>query len=293
MSIPSYRLINPQVNRSFVLKWEPFDLTTRWHYHPELELIYFIKGKTNGVIGDGYREFEEGDLVLLGANFPHVLQENKEFSVSNPNENPFGLILQFTEGFAGQHFFDLPEMEHIKKMFSRAHRGLYFKGALKAKVCEKLKNIPHIKDPAKLLLLLDILNDLAEGDENQYEYLTNQDYYFNYSNDEERMWRVHDFIYKHFTEKITVADVASVANMTETSFCRYFKARTLKNFTQFLNEIRVSYSCRMLKKKNNSVSMAATASGFNNIPYYCRTFKKIMKMSPYDYKKQSHQKEYA
>ena len=51
MSTPAYRLINPQANQSFVFKWEPFDLFTRWHYHPELELIYFIDGKTSGVEG--------------------------------------------------------------------------------------------------------------------------------------------------------------------------------------------------------------------------------------------------
>jgi mannose-6-phosphate isomerase-like protein (cupin superfamily) len=64
MISPSYRLINPATHNSFVIKWEPFDLTTRWHYHPEVELIFFIKGNTSAVIGDVFKEFKEGDLVL-------------------------------------------------------------------------------------------------------------------------------------------------------------------------------------------------------------------------------------
>lgn len=55
MAAPAYRLIAQQANRSFVFKREPFDLTTRWHYHPELELIYVMEGATTGIIGDGFQ----------------------------------------------------------------------------------------------------------------------------------------------------------------------------------------------------------------------------------------------
>lgn len=78
---PSYRLIQPQANRSFVFKLEPFGLHTRWHYHPEVELIYFMEGRTSAVIGESFQEFEEGDLVLLGANFPTFCRKVKSLFV--------------------------------------------------------------------------------------------------------------------------------------------------------------------------------------------------------------------
>jgi hypothetical protein len=123
---PSYRLINPQANRSFVFKWETFDLSTRWHCHPELELIYFIRGRTNAIIGNGFNEFEAGDLVLLGANFPHVLQENPTYRLQCPEEKPFGLIIQFKEDFLGVPFRDAPELHPLRNLFQRAKRGLIF-----------------------------------------------------------------------------------------------------------------------------------------------------------------------
>jgi AraC-like DNA-binding protein len=283
MIAPSYRLINPQANRSFVFKWEAFDLTTRWHYHPEIELIYFIEGKTNAVIGDGFQHFEEGDLVILGANFPHVLQENKAFAKVNPDCRPFGLILQFTEDFLGADFMKKPELQQVNTLLNKSKRGIHFKKEAIEKVKEPLLNMHQLNEPRKLLSMLDILETLAETD--AYDYMTNKNYGYDHTQDEDRMRNIHQYIYEHFTEKITVKDIAGVANMTETSFCRYFKTRTLKNFTRFVNEIRISYACRLLSNTNYTVTAVCFESGFNELSYFTRQFKKIMKLSPQQYQK--------
>ncbi len=283
MTVPSYRLINPQVNRSLVFKWEPFDLTTRWHYHPEIEIIYFIEGRTNGVIGDGFQQFDEGDLVILGSNFPHVLQENKVFVKENPGTRPFGLIIQFTEDFLGADFMQKPELQAIRSLLHKIKRGIHFKKAAVDKVKEALLSMHLMNDTRKLFILLDVLETLAHADE--FDYMTDQNYGYDYTQDEERMRSVHHYIYQHFTEKITVKEIASVANMTETSFCRYFKTRTLKNFTRFLNEIRISYACKLLSDTNNSVTAVCFESGYNELSYFTRQFKKIMNQSPQQYQR--------
>ena len=79
-------------------------------------------------------------------------------------------------------------------------------------------------------------------------------------------------------------EIASVSNMTVTSFCRYFKSRTLKTFTQFLNELRISYACKLLNKDNYSVMDSCFECGYNSLSYFNRQFKAIMKMSPMQYK---------
>jgi AraC-like DNA-binding protein len=283
MVAPSYRLINPQANRSFVFKWEEFNLTTRWHYHPEIELIYITEGKTNAVIGDGFQHFEEGDLVILGANFPHVLQENKAFAKDNPDCKPFGLVLQFTEDFLGADFMKKPEMQQVNTLLNKSKRGIHFKKEIVEKVKEPLLNMHQLSEPRKLISLLDILETLAESD--AYDYMTHKNYGYDHTQDEDRMRCIHQYIYAHFTEKITVKDIAGVANMTETSFCRYFKTRTLKNFTRFVNEIRISYACKLLSNTNYTVTAVCFESGFNEVSYFTRQFKKIMKLSPQQYQK--------
>lgn len=282
MSIPSYRLINPQANSSYVFKWEPFGLTTPWHYHPEYELIYFIEGKTTGVIGEGFREFNEGDLVLLGANFPHVLQEHTQFARNNPDCKPFGLIIQFKEDFLGQHFFDISEFKAVKQLLKESMRGILFAPQAVSKVKETLAKMHQMNDTQRLIRLLDVLAVLSE--QKAFSYLTPESYNYEDTPDETRMMDINKYVFDHFKEPISIQDVAKVANMTETSFCRYFKSRTLKPFVRFLNEVRISYACKLLNNDNYSITDACFESGYNSLSYFNRQFRSIMGMSPLQYK---------
>ena len=142
-------------------------------------------------------------------------------------------------------------------------------------------------DAKKLITLLDVLASLSSAQE--YEYLTPKDYNYDASFDEERMLRINEYVFNHFKDPITINDMASISNMTETSFCRYFKSRTLKSFVHFLNEVRVSYACKLLNNDNYNISDACFESGFNSLSYFNRKFKAIMKMSPMQYKQWKHE----
>lgn len=282
MSIPSYKLINSQANRCFVFKWEHFDLTTPWHFHPEIELIYFITGKTTGVIGEGFQEFNEGDLVMLGAGFPHVLQVHSPYAREYPQINPFGLIMQFTEEFLGKDFFNIQELLPVKHLLEKAKRGIIFGSAVVEKISGKLTSMHQLNDTRKLVGMLDILVTLSNT--NDFRYLTPENYSYDHTNDEERIQKINQYIYQHFKDPISISDIAMVSNMTETSFCRYFKAKTQKKFVRFLNEVRISYASKLLNNDSYSITDACYESGFNSLSYFIRQFRTIMKMSPMEYK---------
>ena len=136
-----------------------------------------------------------------------------------------------------------------------------------------------LNDTRKLLSALDVLyTERTKAMIPIQESLTN-------SFDEERMLNINKYVYEHFKEPISISEIAQVANMTETSFCRYFRNRTLKTFVHFLNEVRVSYACKLLNNDNYSITDACFESGFNSLSYFNRQFKSIMKMSPMQYRK--------
>ena len=215
-------------------------------------------------------------IVQFGDNYPlHELPADKLSFLLHTADK---LNIQFTEGFLGSDFLQKPELYNINQLIKKARRGLSFDARAINSVSSILLEMPGLNETRKLLALLDVLSTLSEAE--GYQYLTPKDYAFDHTQDEDRMHSVNRYVYEHFSERISIRDIAMIANMTESSFCRYFKTRTLKSFTKFLNEVRISYACKLLNNDSYSVTDACFESGFTNLSYFNRQFKSIMKMTP-------------
>ncbi|NAS10628.1 helix-turn-helix domain-containing protein [Poritiphilus flavus] len=280
-SKPALRHINHQKHCSFVIKEGPFDLHTSWHYHSELEIMFFKKGRVAAMMGNRFTEFNEGEMVLLGQDFPHVIFEHSDKS-SHLNNQPEGVVIQFRDDFAGKDFFRIPEMARILALFSRAENGIHFDQKTTAKVRRFIDGISKRNSTRQFLDLLEILIVLSE--EKSPTLLATKTKYNRSELDEYRMQLVKEYIYKNFRNKIKLSEVAELVSMTETSFCRYYKRLTLKSMTQTLNEIRISYACELLQKQHTNVTEACYQSGFTSPTFFSRVFKKIVGMPPSAYK---------
>jgi AraC-like DNA-binding protein len=75
--------------------------------------------------------------------------------------------------------------------------------------------------------------------------------------------------------------------MSPSGFCRYFKSRTKKNFSHFVNEIRIGHACKQLMKNNFSIGYVCSESGYNNMANFNKQFKKIVKQTPYQFKQKN------
>ena len=103
---PHLLKIIPPFENSFVIKGDEIAWNNPWHYHPEIELLYCIKGKGTNFIGNTIRTIEEGELLLLGKNLPHTRQRDKEYYQVNSAEKPESIVIQFRDDFLGENFFD-------------------------------------------------------------------------------------------------------------------------------------------------------------------------------------------
>ena len=79
------------------------------------------------------------------------------------------------------------------------------------------------------------------------------------------------------------------ANMSPTSFCRYFKKHFRKTFTNFLNEVRVGHACKLLQQTDRTVAEIAFASGYNQLTHFNRQFKRIVGYCPRAYRSELNQ----
>ena len=98
--------------------------------------------------------------------------------------------------------------------------------------------------------------------------------------DGSRMDRVMQYVLAHRFQKITLGEVAAEANLTKEAFCRFFKLRTRKTFTDYLLHLRINEAQQLLQETELGISEIAYRVGFENLSYFNRSFKRIAGNTP-------------
>ncbi len=260
------------------------NINNRWHYHPEVELILFHKGGGTQFVGDHIKRFGPGDIVLVGANLPHYWRYDDIYFEDTRQETPYSTVIHFTETFWGDRFITLPENKPLKAVLEKAKRGFMLSSQANPLVVEGIQKLHTAEGPYRIIYLMECLLAIASSGEAQL--LSSLGFQSNFSSAEsERINAIYEYTLKHFQQKIPLEEIASVAGLVPNSFCRYFKSRAGKSFSQFLTEIRVGYACKLLLDERMSVKQLCYESGFNNFTCFHKNFKSITGKSPLDYQK--------
>lgn len=283
---PRFHKVPITIENSFSIRHDMApNFGTLWHYHPELELHYTIQGEGVKFIGDNISNFSGGDMILLGENLPHTWHCREEYFHRNPELKTEALVLHFNPNCLGRDFLNLPEAYLMPKLFEKAKKGLAVHGESKAKIGSLLKEALEAKNLDRLIYLISILKILTETDE--LETIAPAYAFHHQSNSREmaRLEKIFTYVLSNYKKEIGLKDVASLANMEVTSFCRYFKGMTNKTFSEFLIEIRISHVCRALIEDRLPTEVICFDCGFNNISNFYRQFKKVTHLTPFEYKK--------
>jgi len=249
-----------------------------WHFHPELEIVYVGDGSGKRHIGNHISYYNEGNLIFLGPNLPHLGFTDRLSGQHNE------IVVQMKEDFLGSNFLEVPEMKAIQQLFERSRLGLSFHGTTKKEVGERLERMTLLEGFDRLLAFLRVLEILANSTE--YKILNANGYALDVEvQDHERINTIYQFVRKHFQREIPLSEIADEVNMTIPAFCRYFKKLTHKTFTHFVNEFRVVHACKLLSEQQLPISEVCFESGFNNLSHFNKSFRKITEKSPTEYRK--------
>lgn len=253
-----------------------------WHYHPDYELILIIQGTGKRFVGDSVENFTHGDLVLLGPNLPHVWQNDEDYHLADSNLTAEVIVIQFKHDVFGETFFSLPEFKEIGKILDFSSRGLKITGRTKTKVIREMWAIINSNGVDRIIGLLNILNLIT--DLNDLTPICSSVFKrIKYEQNSEKLNKVLEHIVSNFQKPILLDEVADLANMSKTAFCRFFKLKTTKTFNQYLTDLRIGYACELLMDADLSVSQISTLCGFNNQSFFNRQFKALKGTTPSEY----------
>jgi len=274
-----------------VVESENYHSYNEWHYHQEIELIYIESGEGTRFIGDKIEPIISGDLLLVGANIPHMLRfDTHKFENTIMEEGKIKLsrqllTLHFDTEIFGRRFMTLPENEAIADLLKNAARGILFSGQSRISIIALLKTLYNAPKNERILLLMQLLNLLSVSTERRYVTSAKYNLSFN-EQDETRLTKVYLYTLNNFKRSIKLKDVAAIVYMVPNAFCRYFKSRTKKSYFTFLLEVRVSHACKLLAQHDYSMIIVSFESGFTNISNFNRHFKLITGKTPLEYRKQ-------
>jgi AraC-like DNA-binding protein/quercetin dioxygenase-like cupin family protein len=248
------------------------------HCHPNYEMNLVIKGSGTRRVGNSIEGFEEGDLILLGPGVPHTWENTgrKQCSYSS-------LVFQWQKGFLGNAWQLTPELKNIHKLLELSSKGLKFDKRVSKEIKRRHLDLLTLAPFEKLVLLLELLNNLAKDQD--YQILCQQDSLYNTSISNTRINKIYQFIEEKYAEKITLAEISSLVNMSECAFSRFFSQVTKRPFFSFLNEYRAKVACKLLAETDMGANEIGYACGYESLQFFYRQFRKYAECTPQAYRR--------
>jgi len=161
-----------------------------------------------------------------------------------------------------------------------------FSGLVREQATQKMRAMIGADEAETTAHMISLLNLLSKTD--SYELLSIQEKLSaSIQKDTERMHRIYHYLLDNFKKEISLEEMAALANLSPSAFCRYFRKHTRKTLSGFVNDLRISYACRLLQQKEMSVLQICFECGFNHISYFNRQFKQQMGVSPLVYQRRS------
>src|SRR5215831_11722860 len=154
-------------------------------------------------------------------------------------------------------------------------RGVRFTGEIR-KAWEKTPLIP----PDKYNATVRLLTFFAE----QLSALANQIVLERQNAEPPFVLRARQYIEKHKTEELPLADVAKAAGASVFHFCKVFYKSTGLKFTDYVARVRLEDARNRLLNPNLRISEIAYDVGFQSLTQFNRTFKRVFGQSPTEFR---------
>ncbi len=231
------------------------------HWHENIEILYFVEGE--GILHLGSEEIhtQKGDIAVVNSNTLHGFDSATDVCkyycliIDKSLYEAFGIQ-------AGRMFFN--------EVIRDNGAVLLYKKIIKEWQEEKEHFLSAIK-----LYSLDLLLYLSR---NHIEEKTSKSSF----NDKriETVKSAISYIRTHFNKEITIDDICGHIGLSKYYFCRVFKEITHRTPVEYINFVRCHNARNLILSGKYNVSESAELSGFKNLSYFTRTYKKIFGSLP-------------
>lgn len=246
------------------------------HKHREFELNFVQHASgVRRIVGDSIEEIGEYDLVLVaGENLEHTWEQGRCKS-SDIRE----ITIQFSPDLFDDNLLSKNQFLSIRKMLSDARHGIAFPLDAILKIYRTIDTLAEQQDGfVQFLNFLMIMYELSQC---SYRVLSSDAFAKADARAESsRITQIKEYIDAHITEELTLTELSSMAGMSPSAFCRFFKLHTNRTLTNYISAARLGYAARELIDTSHNISEICYNCGFNNLSNFNRIFKSLRGVTP-------------
>lgn len=100
-----------------------------------------------------------------------------------------------------------------------------------------------------------------------------------------RIGKVISYLEAHYAEHVDLEALQQIADLSSSALLKNFKDATGVSPIEYLLRVRISRAIELMRNRYNSITDAAFAAGFSDSNYFARQFRRVMNMTPTEYRK--------
>lgn len=261
----------------------PLDFTSvPTHWHNEYEIIYIKKGEGLISIDLEYHHVKNGDIILIVPGQLHSIEQYADETMEYENII-FGadILMNRYNDFCYDRYF-----RNLQK------KAVPFPAVFSPSSCSYYKKIAECIDSAD-----EICKTFPHGYQLAIKSCLFQMFFILFSNIPEDITPVKrnkaldkvklilKYVENNYAKAITIEEMANLCGFSQSHFMKFFKKNMEVSFIEYLNNYRLTMASRLLLSSTSSIIAIAMESGFDNLSYFNRMFKKKYEMTPSEYRR--------
>lgn len=253
-----------------------------WHWHEALEFDYVSEGAVRVSTAGQVQIFEKGQGFFINTNVLTAME---------PAENCILDSHLFHPVFLGGHFKSVYETKYLNPVLQNRNLELLpIRGENRTqhRLLQQLMRLSalqqeeHVEFQTRNLISDIWLLLLEELENTQLRTTPNRN--------QDRLLTMMAFLQEHFTEKITLENIAQAASVSSRECLRCFRNAIHQTPMEYLMEYRVRQAAKLLEETDRSVTDIAMATGWGSSSYFAKIFYRYYGKSPNSYRKASAEK---
>ena len=253
-----------------------------WHWHTELEFIYIESGTVTFWIGEDQFKLSEGDGIFINTKVLHRLYSPSKALI--PNFVFMPSFIAACDSFIYQKYIlpiissPLPFLIFHKEVLWQARALSVMQQIISAQDSTSSKELLTVS------LLQNLWLEIFENADIPYP----EEHKDHSSASQARLQLMMQFIHLNYSHSISLDDIARHAMVSKSTALNLFQKYLHITPVNYLINYRLKQASQLLSKTEKKINLISSETGFHNVDYFCRLFKKRYQSTPSEYRKQKH-----